>query len=187
MGEIITEIAARRARRALSEEPIDNEVLDRVFTAATWAASCGNMQPWRFLVCTTDGAIEKARESLTGGNYWAKKAPVLIVVMTADELDCQRTDERKYAWFDTGMAVAHLLLQATHEGLYAHPMAGFDPSVLRKNFDIGDETRIITVIAVGKPGDSSHLSEKHLKSETSERVRKGLDEVFSREQWKGLG
>jgi nitroreductase len=185
MGEIISEITARRARRALSEESIDKTTLDRIFTAATMSASCNNKQPWRLMVCTAEGSIETAREALLGGNYWAKKAPVLVVVMTANELDCQLTDDRNYAWFDTGMAVANLLLQATREGLYAHPMAGFDPFVLREKFSIGDETRIITMIAIGLPGDSSHLNEKHLASETSDRTRKPLDEVLSWEKWSG--
>jgi nitroreductase len=186
MNEIIEEISTRRARRALSEESIDKTTLNRVFTAATLSASCNNKQPWRFMVCTADGSIEQAREALLGGNYWAKKAPVLVVVMTSNELDCQLTDDRNYAWFDVGMAVANLLLQATREGLYAHPMAGFDPLVLREKFGIGDETRIITMIAIGKPGESSHLNEKHLASETSERTRKPLEEVFSWEKWNGL-
>ncbi len=186
MSEIIREMTERRARRAISEESIPRDVLERTFNAAILAPSCNNKQPWRFLVCTADGSVETAREALLGGNYWAKKAPVLVVVMTSYELDCKLTDDRNYAWFDTGMAVGNLLLQATREGLYAHPMAGFDPFVLREKFNIGDDTRIITMIAIGKPGDSDHLNEKHLESETSQRSRKAIDEVFSLEKWEGL-
>ena len=186
MGTIIPEIESRRARRGLSEDSIDREVLERIFTASTYAASCNNMQPWRFVVFTTDGRIEEAREALLGGNYWAKKAPVLVAVMTSDDLDCKRNDDRNYAWFDSGMAVAHMLLQADREGLIAHPMAGFEPSKLREKFNIGDETRIITMIAIAKPGPTDHLSEKHLESETSERSRRPLDEVFTWNEWKGL-
>jgi len=186
MANILPEINARRAFRGLSEDEIDSEVLNRVFTAATYAASCGNMQPWRFMACTTEGRIEDAREALLGGNYWAKKAPVLVVVMTSDDLDCKRNDNRNYAWFDSGMAVAHLLLQANREGLIAHPMAGFEPSVLREKFNIGDETRIITMIAIGKPGPTDHLSEKHLASEKSDRSRRPLDDVLIWNEWRGL-
>lgn len=186
MGEIISEIATRRARRGLSESAIGPEVLERILSAAVLAPSCNNMQPWRFLVCTEDGSLEKAREALLGGNYWARKAPVLVVVMTSDDLDCKRNDDRNYAWFDTGMAVMNFMLQATREGLYAHPMAGFDPAVLREKFAIGDETRIITMIAVGSPGDTAHLNEKHLASESSERSRKPLAGVVSWQEWRGL-
>ncbi len=187
MSEIIDEITVRRARRGLSEETIDRTVLERIFNAATLSPSCGNLQPWRFLVCTVDGSIEKAREALLGGNYWAKKAPVLVVAMTSDDLDCKRNDNRNYAWFDTGMAAMNLMLQATHEGLIAHPMAGFDPAVLREKFNIGDETRIITMIAIAKPGATDHLSEKHLAQETEEQTRRPITEVFSWEDWSGLG
>ena len=186
MGEIVKGIAERHARRALSEELIDKAVLDRIFGAAIQAPSCNNMQPWRFMVCTADGSIEAAREALLGGNYWAKKAPILVVAMTSDELDCKRNDDRNYAWFDTGMAVMNLMIQATTEGLIAHPMAGFDPAILREKFSIGAETRIITMIAIAKPGDSGHLSEKHLESESSGRMRKPLEEVLSWEKWTGL-
>ena len=186
MGTIIEEITKRRARRAYSDESVGADVLDRIFNAATLAPSCNNKQSWRFVAFTEGEALEKAREALLGGNYWARKAPVLVGVLTSDALDCQLTDDRAYAQFDTGMAVMNLMLQATREGLYAHPMAGFDPVVLRENFSIGEETRVITLIAIGKPGSSDHLNEKHLESETSERSRKPLDEVVFHNAWPGL-
>lgn len=186
MDAMIEEIGERRARRAYSEEAIDAEVLDQVFNAAILAPSCNNKQSWRFVVFTEGEAIKNAREALLGGNYWAKKAPVLVAVLTSDPLDCQLTDDRNYAQFDTGMAVMNLMLQATREGLYAHPMAGFDPVVLREKFSIGEEMRVITMIAIGKPGSSDHLNEKHLASETSERTRKPLDEVLFWNKWPGL-
>ena len=186
MNEIVNEITTRRARRGLSEETIDREVLERVFSAAVLSPSCANKQPWRFMVCTTNGSVELAREALLGGNYWAKKAPVLVVAMTGDDLDCKLNDNRNYAWFDTGMAVMNLMLQATREGLIAHPMAGFDPTVLREKFSIGDETRIITMIAIAKPGATDHLSEKHLTQENEEQTRRPTGEVFSWEKWSGL-
>ena len=186
MSEIIKEITDRRARRGLSEDSIDKPVLERIFNAATLSPSCSNKQPWRFMVCTTDGSIEEAREALLGGNYWAKKAPVLVVAMTSNDLDCKRNDDRNYAWFDTGMSVMNLMLQATREGLIAHPMAGFDPMVLREKFSIGDETRIITMIALAKPGATDHLGEKHLAQETEAQTRRPIAEVFSWEKWSGL-
>lgn len=182
MAEIITEIAQRRARRGISEQQIDREVIERIFTAATMAPSCSNKQPWRFMIASEGEALEKAREALLGGNYWAKKAPVLVVVTTRDSLDCQLNDDRNYAQFDVGMACFGLMLQATREGLYAHPMAGFDPEKLRSSFSIEPETRVITMIALGYPGETSHLNEKHAESEQSERSRLALDEVL---QWNG--
>ena len=187
MNNIISELTTRRARRGLSNQAIGKDVLDRIMNAAVLAPSCANKQPWRFMVCTEDGNIKDAREALLGGNYWAQKAPILITVMTSDELDCNLNDERHYAQFDTGMAVMALMMQATKEGLIAHPMAGFQPATLREKFSIGEETRIITMIALAHPGPTDHLNEKHLESETSDRARKPLEDIVSWENWNGLG
>lgn len=154
-----------------------------MFEAATLAPSCANNQPWRFLVCRTADALERARDALSGGNYWAKKAPVLVVVLTSDEYDRRRTDDRRYAQFDTGMATMALMMQATREGLYAHTMAGFEPLKLRENFGIGAEMRVVTMIAIGYPGSSDHLSEKHKEQELSERTRLPLSRVVSHDTW----
>jgi nitroreductase len=187
MADIIPEIKERRARRGYSDKPVDRETIERIFTAGTMAASCSNKQPWRFLVCTEGESLENAREALNGGNYWARVAPVLVVVTTRDDLDCRLSDDRNYAQFDTGMAVAGMLLQATREGLYAHPMAGFDPAVLRERFGIEPETRVIAMIAIGHPGDGKNLNEKHAESEVSERSRKELSEVLQWNSWSSLG
>lgn len=186
MAEILKEINERRARRGYSDAPIDRAVLDRIFTAATYAPSCSNKQPWRFLVCSEEAALEKARAALNGGNYWAKVAPVMVVITTRDELDCRLSDDRNYAQFDTGLATMSLILQATHEGLYAHPMAGWDPDVLREQFAIEPETRVLAMLALGYPGDATNLNEKHSESEVSERSRKPLTEVLQWNSWSSL-
>ncbi|TVR68363.1 MAG: nitroreductase [Spirochaetaceae bacterium] len=186
MAEIIQEIQDRRARRGYREAPVDRATLGRIFTAATMAPSCSNKQPWRFLLCDKEEALAKARHALNGGNYWAKVAPVLVVVTTRDELDCQLEDDRNYAQFDTGMSVMALMLQATREGLYAHPMAGFDPARIRESFHIEPETRVITIIAIGHPGDGANLNEKHAESERSARQRRPLEEVIQWNHWAPL-
>jgi nitroreductase len=82
---LLKEIEERRAYRALSEEKISAETITRTMTAATYAPSCFNSQSWRYLVATEDQALTKVREALTDGNYWANKAPVLVVVKTGQD------------------------------------------------------------------------------------------------------
>ena len=185
-SKIIEEIVSRRACRALSEKAVDKEIILRLLEAATLAPSCNNKQPWRFLVADKEASLEKAREALTEGNYWANVAPVLVVVTTRDEFDSQLSDNRNYAQFDTGMAVMNLMLQATREGLYAHPLAGFDPFVIRKNFAIEEATQIITLLAIGFPGDGLNLNEKHAELERSARVRKNIDDIVQWNDWVSL-
>ncbi|AEJ62293.1 nitroreductase [Spirochaeta thermophila DSM 6578] len=180
---ILREIRERRAYRALSPRPVPREVLERLLHAATLAPSCMNKQPWRFLVALSEEARGKVAAHLSPGNYWAKEAPAYVLVVTAPELDCQLDDRREYAFFDTGMAVMGLLLQATHEGLYAHPMAGFDAPGLRKAFGISERAVLLTVIALGYPGDPASLNEKHREVEKGPRVRKPLADVVCWDEW----
>ena len=52
-----------RAVRRLRPDPIDDEVIERVLTAATWAPTGGNTQPWR-IVAVTDPAKKQALQDL---------------------------------------------------------------------------------------------------------------------------
>ncbi|WP_448524324.1 redoxin domain-containing protein [Pseudothermotoga sp.] len=168
-------ILQRRAFRGLRSDPIEDEKLLRLIEAAHLAPSCSNKQPWRFIVVRTKENLEKLHEALSGGNYWMKYAPALIIVHTKDEFDCQLSDERNYALFDTGLAVGFLLVQATQMGLVAHPVAGYDPIKVKTLFGI--DGRVITLVAVGKWGRFEQLSEKHLELEKSPRNRVELSQV----------
>jgi len=45
-------LLSRRSIRKYLDKPVDMEVVKRIMTAATWAPSGGNSQPWRFYVAT---------------------------------------------------------------------------------------------------------------------------------------
>ena len=48
-----------RAVRRLRPDPIDEATIERVLTAATWAPTGGNTQPWR-IVAVTDAELKQA-------------------------------------------------------------------------------------------------------------------------------
>lgn len=183
MAELLQEIVVRRAKRALSEQEVPEDVVKRILTAATYAPSCFNNQPWRFVVINEAAALEQARAALPDANYWAQKSPLLILAITKPGLDCQLKDRREYALFDVGLATENLILQAVKEGLIAHPIAGFKPMKLKESFGIPEEYIVVTVIVIGFPGDESHLNDKHLELEHSQRSRKPESEVIMFNTW----
>jgi nitroreductase len=69
-----------RAVRRLRPDPIPEEVLQRVFTAATWAPTGGNVQPWRIVAVTAPevkrslGKLYQVRWSQYATNYRALSA-----------------------------------------------------------------------------------------------------------------
>ncbi|MBN2352830.1 MAG: nitroreductase family protein [Spirochaetales bacterium] len=177
MNDIITEITTRRARRGFLDKPVERGTLLRLARAASLAPSCANNQPWRLLYFTEPGALERARAALTPGNYWAKRAPALLLIFTRLADDCRRDEGRDYALFDCGLAAQNFMLQATAEGLIAHSMAGFDAAALKRDFELPEDSIPLVMIAVGHPGDGSGLTEKHLRDEHAPQTRKPVGEV----------
>ncbi len=168
---------ARRARRALGGK-VSRATIKRLVQAAALAPSCFNMQPWRFVAATGD-ALLAVHAGLKGGNAWAKAAPVIFAIVSRPELDCQLSMDREYWMFDCGMAAMNLQLQATQMGLYAHPMAGFDPAVVKKALAIPADHVLIALVAVGRPADVSALDAEQQKMERARRERKALGSVLS--------
>jgi len=183
MSEFLKEIEIRRARRALSDRPVPEDTLARIMTAATYAPSCFNNQPWRFLVVNELEPLQIVKQHLAGGNYWAERAPVIVAVLTKQELDCRLRDRRDYAFFSTGLAVENLILQATREGLIAHPIAGYKAAELKEALGIDAEMILITLIVIGFPGEESHLSDKHRQQEHAPRQRKPEHRVVLFNRW----
>jgi nitroreductase len=176
--EILKPIDTRRARRALSDEPIGRETAETIFRAAHWAPSCGNNQPWRFVAVDDPGVLDRVKEHLSRGNYWAKPSPLIVAVASRPDLDCRIPDGREYYAFGCGMAAMNLMLQATDLGLIAHPIAGFRQAPVKDVLGIPDSYQLIALIVLGHPSeDHTGLSDKHRAEETSERSRRPLDVV----------
>ena len=174
---VLNLLRQRKATRGFSDRPVESEKIATILEAARMSASCGNNQPWRFLVLMEPEALEKGRAALSGGNYWAKAAPVLIFGFSKPDLDCVIAKVRRYYQFDLGLAVQNILLQATELDLVARPMAGFSPSKVRQAFGIPDEYRVLVAIAVGYEGDIATLSEKHQNISMASRQRNPLSDM----------
>lgn len=182
-GKLLDEIEKRRAYRALDERKIPEDVIGRVMKAATYAPSCFNNQSWRFVVVHEDEALEKVKQYLPDANYWVKKSPCIVLAATKQSLDCKLNDQRVYALFDLGLAVESLMMQAVHEGLYVHPIAGFKPEPIKRAVNIPDDYILITLVVLGFPGSGDHLNSAHAKLEKSERTRKPIEEVVMYNGW----
>ncbi len=180
---ILTEIYQRRSYRAISPKKIESRIVDSLMEAANYAPSCFNKQPWRYISVQSEEGLKKVQKGLNSGNSWAARAPLFILVCTQDDLDCKLDDGRHYAEFDTGMSVFSLLIQAQKEGLIGHPLAGYDQELLKKEFSIPEEIRLLTVLVLGYKGEDDALNERQLKSENGPRVRNPVETWYAEEGW----
>ncbi|NNM68113.1 MAG: nitroreductase [Spirochaetales bacterium] len=180
---LLEPIVRRKALRGLDPKPISSEVLERLVQAAVLAPSCGNAQPWRF-VSVTGPALTEVKEALSEGNYWAHNAAAITAVVTSLDWDMRLDHGRDYAFFDTGMAVMNYQLQAIHEGLAVHPVAGFDAVLAKKALGIPESAVLLVLIVLAHPGSPEGLSEKHKTQEVTTSARRPLEEVYTQDAWK---
>lgn len=184
---VLDVIAHRWSSRAFApERPVHREVVLRLLEAARWAPSSGNAQPWRFLVFddTVPEAREAARDTLKRGNSWARRAPVLLAVLSQTRWpDSDAVNPN--AAYDTGAAVLSLSLQAQHEGLVVHQMAGYDRAAFRRRFDLPDGVEPRVLVAVGWPGDPGLLEEGKQQREHAPRRRRAVADFAAVGAWDG--
>ncbi len=160
-----------------AEETIDEGKLRNALEAARWSPSAGNSQPWRFVVARR-GTSEHAtiHECLTGWNKeWAGDAAVLIVAIA--EVENALGEPHRWASYDLGQAMAHLSVQAHHDGLHAHQMGGFDTAVLCEAFALDPNLTPVTVTALGTIGDPAQLPEVLREREEAPRARRALGDT----------
>lgn len=172
-------LAERWSPRALDpRHELTPTRLTALLEAARWAPSASNTQPWRFAV-TLRGSAEHAAvlDGLAPGNrLWAHTASALIVV--AAETTGPDGADRPWAVYDTGQAVAHLSVQAQHEGLAVHQLGGFDRDRIANVLAAPKNINPVVVLAVGRFDETVQLAEPFASREAALRQRLPLEALL---------
>ncbi|MFC6356139.1 nitroreductase family protein [Luethyella okanaganae] len=178
---LIGPLAERWSPRAYDPAAvIDPVTVQTILEAARWAPSASNTQPWRFIVAQRGSAeFTTIHEGLLGFNQaWADSAALLIVNIA--EVTDADGKPRPWGRYDLGQAVAHLSVQAQHEGLHTHQMGGFEAAHLHEAFGLDDSLEVVSVMAIGVLGDVETLPAALQERESAPRSRKPLDEIVLR-------
>ncbi len=176
----ISEVLAERwsPRSFDPDVTIDEQTLTAALEAARWSPSAANSQPWRFIVARRgSAAFNSIVANLKGFNgTWATSASVLIVGLA--EVEALDETARPWAKYDLGQSLAHLSIQAHHDGLHVHQMGGFDAAGLRTAFGFSSRFEPVSVTALGVVASPDALPEPLRTRETAPRTRMPLDELL---------
>ena len=172
-------VTERRSIRRYEASVVPPETLDRILTAARWAPSAHNRQPWRFVILTpfhwkdrlaramgdrlrrdrmADGDPTAAIEQDVARSYARiTGAPVVIVVaLDMADMDLYRDGrqgaEHTMAVQSTAMATQNLLLAAHAEGLGACWMCAplFCPEVVTEALALPAGWEPQAIVTLGK-------------------------------------
>lgn len=147
LTEVEKAVRERRSVRIYRDEPVPDELVERVMEAARWAPSAVNSQPWHFVVVRErEGREFLSRHSrlLFVRNRHVADAPVVIILCG---------DPRRSRWFreDCTLAGANIMLVAHSLGLGTCWVGLFDAEPIKEYFGIPAHFEIVALITLGYP------------------------------------
>ena len=169
--KVLRAIRDRRSARVFLDMPVDAAAIKRILEAGHLAASGANRQPWRFVV-VDDPTIKSnlrsiceeaetryyanadeelrtwfASHSISPSKPFLERAPVLIAVFF--------DPHAPYAIPSVWIAIAHMLLQTTEEGLYS---LAYTPSGAKLGPELGvpSEYRVAALLPIGHANRPVH-------------------------------
>ena len=170
--DIYEAIKQRTSVRAYSSKPVEEEKLLRILDAARLAPSGKNGQPWIFIVVRDEQMRKKLVPACKEQEFIAQ-APVVIVACGREELAYKRMGGYWNSLpVDIGIALEHLMLAATAEGLGTCWIGAFFEEEVKKLLSIPDDVKVVALTPVGYPA-----------GEKKWRPRKSLEEIVMYEKW----
>jgi nitroreductase len=168
----------RWSPRAFDSKPVEKEKIQSILEAARWSPSSFNEQPWRFIVGAKGSKTHQMIfDTLIDFNQkWTISADVLVLTIGKKTLSSNGKPNDVFQ-YDLGQSVAHMTVQATHDGLFMHQMGGFSKEKAVSLFNIPEDYEPVTAFALGYIGKPEDLDANFRKMEESPRQRKPLSEI----------
>lgn len=164
-------ISQRYSVRAYEHRDIETEKLNRVLQAFALAPTAANRQPIGLVVIQTKGH-ESDLKRIYSAEWFASQAPMVLIGCIVPAQAWQRRDGRNYADVDIAIAMDHLILTATAEGLGTCWIGAFDPAAAREVLALPDGVEPLVMTPLGYPADSPRP-----------KLRKKLEQLIHQGRW----
>ncbi len=153
--------------------PIPPEKLKAVLSAARFAPSQRNLQPWRFVVVQDDELKRVLAQASNQGKILAQ-APAVIVAFAVEE-DIPITIGGYISAYplDVALSIGHLQLAAIAEGLGTTWIVEFNEEKVRSVLHVPEGIHPLAVIPIGFPAESGN------GGKTLSEGRKSPDEIIA--------
>ena len=162
----------RDSCRKYSDRPVDPALVEQCLAAARLAPSACNSQPWKYYVITQ----AEQRAAIAAGmkelkcNPFTAQAPVIIAVTEAEEPNLmpslkEQGQSRRFSYFDLGLGVAYLTLQAAELGLGSIILGLFPEQVIREIVQMPEGDSLRMLVLLGWPAEAEIPDKKRLPLE----------------------
>ena len=157
--ELKEAIVKRRTIRRFNDYQITDQELKELLTSAGWAPSWKNTQSWMFIVLRDKEVIAKVADTYSEKNparNCSLSASAVIIACAKSNLagfseGVQTTKHAHWHFFDLGLAVQNLCLQAYELGLGCVIVGSLDHDRCRKILNISSDYEVVVAIPLGRP------------------------------------
>lgn len=168
-------IKKRCSIRQYASTPIEEEKLEYVLEAGRLAPSAVNFQPWYFIVVREQEECNLLRECYH--REWFASAPTYIIICKDDQQSWKRSSDGKdHGDIDAAIAIEHMALAATEQGLATCWVCNFDISRCKENFGIPEHVQPVALLPIGYPAQPTLF-------EQTPKKRKALSEIVKKERF----
>ena len=170
--DVMEAIKKRYSVRSYQDRVVETEKLDSVLEAARLAPSASNKQEWRFVV-VRDKNIRQRLMQAAKDQAFVGQAPVVVACCAKTDSHVMTCGQQCYP-VDVAIAIEHMALKATEEGLGTCWVGAFYEDKVKEILGIPQDIRIVALLALGYP----------VKLRPSPKDRLRLKEIVMYEGWR---
>ncbi len=140
-------IATRRSIRGYKPDAIPDAALRRIGEAINLAPSACNRQPWKFLI-----VLNPEIRSRIGEVYrqpWLKEAPAVVLALGNAEACWKRIEGTPIIDVDIAIAMEHMVLAATAEGLGTCWICAYDKARMNQAAGVAAPWEVLAISPLG--------------------------------------
>lgn len=163
-------INKRYSVRKYKNQPVEEPKLNRVLESARIAPSAANRQPLYFIIIKDENRIRSLKKAYD--RDWFYTAPIVVCACGEPSKTWIRKDGKNYNDVDVAIAMDHLILAATAEGLGTCWIGAFDCKAVKEILELPRGIEPIAMTPLGYPADYP-----------SPKTRKSLPEIMHHEKW----
>ena len=158
-------VSARKSIRSYRPDPVPDEVFNRIMEAARIAPSAKNIQPWKFIIVRAP----KVRQELAiacNNQQSVAQAPITICGCAIERICYRGMGGYWNSWaVDLAIALDHLILAATAEGLGTCWIGAFKEAEVRRVLQIPEDIKIVALTPLGYPTQEARAMPRKPMSE----------------------
>ena len=156
-------IKQRYSCRSYQNKRVEQEKLDYVMECVRLAPSAVNKQPWVFRIVENED--DKSKLHTCYSRVWFQTAPMYIICSILHDEEWVRSDGKHHGDIDIAIAVEHLCLAATEQGLATCWVCNFDAAKCKQLFSIADNEEPAVLIPIGYAADEAREKKRKTISE----------------------